>query len=60
MWDGGVTEARYDYPDPANIPADLLTFQPPRDVTVEINDPDLGRQVYSEARPAQNEPAAQP
>jgi hypothetical protein len=27
-----------------------MAFHPPRDVTLEINDPDLGRQVYSEAR----------
>jgi hypothetical protein len=60
LWDGGVTEARYDYPAPENVPADLLTFQPPRDVTLEINDPDLGRQVYSEARATQNDSANQP
>jgi hypothetical protein len=56
LWDGGVTEARYDYPVPENVPADLFAFHPPPDVTLEINDPDLGRQVYSEARATQNAP----
>lgn len=54
-WDGGTSDATYDYPAPENVPADLLRFQPPPDVTVEINDPDLGRQVYSEPRAARNE-----
>jgi YD repeat-containing protein len=53
LGDGGVTEATFDYPTAENVPADLLTFQPPRDVTLEINDPDLGRQVYSEPRAAE-------
>jgi hypothetical protein len=56
LWDGGVTEARYDYPAPENVPDDLFAFHPPPDVTLEINDPDLGRQVYSEARATQNDP----
>ena len=60
LWDGGVTEATFDYPAPENVPADLLTFQPPTDVTLEINDPDLGRQVYSEPRATQNDPADRP
>jgi hypothetical protein len=46
--DGGITEATFDYPLPEHVPADLLTFQPPADVTLEVNDPDLGRQVYSD------------
>jgi YD repeat-containing protein len=50
LWDGGVTEAEFDYPSPEQVPADLLTFRPPDDVTLEVNDPDLGRQLYSEAR----------
>jgi hypothetical protein len=57
LWDGGVSEATFDYPAPENVPADLLAFQPPRDVTLEINDPDLGRQVYSEAHTAGIAPA---
>jgi hypothetical protein len=48
-WEGQVIDARIDYPRPEDVPADLLAFRPPRDVTLEINDPDLGRQVYSEA-----------
>jgi hypothetical protein len=56
MPEGGVTDATFDYPAPENVPADLLTFQPPRDATLEINDPDLGRQVYSDALDSQPEP----
>jgi hypothetical protein len=56
LWDGGVTEATFDYPEPENVPADLLHFQLPADVTLEINDPDLGRQVYSEPRATPNVP----
>ena len=50
QWDGRVTDSRIDYPSPNDVPEDLLAFHPPRDVTLEINDPDLGRQVYSDAR----------
>jgi hypothetical protein len=50
LWDGQVTDSRIDYPSPNDVPEDLLAFRPPRDVTLEINDPDLGRQVYSDAR----------
>jgi hypothetical protein len=32
------------------VPDDLFAFRPPPDLTIEINDPDLGRQVYSDAR----------
>ncbi len=39
-----------DYPAPDSVPDDLFAFRPPPDVTIEINDPDLGRQVYSEPR----------
>jgi hypothetical protein len=60
LWDGGLTEARFDYPAPENVPADLLTFQMPRDVTLEINDSDLGRQVYSEPRAAEHDSAPGP
>jgi hypothetical protein len=48
--DGRVIDSRIDYPSPDDVPNDLLAFRPPRDVTLEINDPDLGRQVYSDAR----------
>jgi hypothetical protein len=60
LWDGGVTETRIDYPAPENVPADLLTFPMPRDVTLEINDSDLGRQVYSEARAVEHDSALRP
>ena len=56
LWDGGTSEATYDYPAAENVPADLLQFQTPREVTLEINDPDLGRQVYSDPRTSQNDP----
>jgi hypothetical protein len=49
IWDGGVADARFDYPAPENVPSDLFAFQPPRDVTLEVNDPDLGRQIYADA-----------
>jgi hypothetical protein len=49
--DGRSLEIRTDYPPPENVPDDLFDFRPPPDVTIEINDPDLGRQVYSEGRP---------
>ena len=59
-WDGGTSDATYDYPAPENVPADLLQFLPPPDVTLEINDSDLGRQVYSEPRARQTDPSDQP
>jgi hypothetical protein len=49
--DGGSIESRLDYPAPENIPADLLAFRPPAGAVLEVNDPELGRQVYSEGRP---------
>jgi hypothetical protein len=60
LWDGGVTEARFDYPEPENVPPERLTIQPPAEVTLEINDPDLGRQVYSEPRASRNDATVQP
>ncbi|MDR3619813.1 MAG: hypothetical protein P4L85_10730 [Paludisphaera borealis] len=48
--DGSEAESRLDYPAPENVPADLLAFRPPADAILEVNDPDLGRQVYSEGR----------
>jgi hypothetical protein len=60
LWDGGITEASIDYPSPENVPADLLTFQMPRDVTLEINDSDLGRQVYSEPRSMEHDSGPRP
>jgi hypothetical protein len=49
--DGRSLETQTDYPAPESVPDDLFAFRPPPDVTIEINDPDLGRQVYSEGRP---------
>jgi hypothetical protein len=48
--DGRSIETLTDYPAPEAIPDDRFEFHPPADVTIEINDPDLGRQIYSEAR----------
>jgi hypothetical protein len=60
LWDGGTSEAWYDYPEPGNVPSDLLQFQPPADVTLEINDSDLGRQVYSEPRDQRTDTSNRP
>ena len=46
--DGRSLEMQTDYPAPESVPDDLFAFRPPADVTIEINDPDLGRQVYSD------------
>lgn len=48
--DGQSIETRIDYPAPEAVADDLFAFRPPRDVLIEINDPDLGRQVYSEGQ----------
>ncbi|WP_422927800.1 hypothetical protein [Singulisphaera sp. PoT] len=53
---GLVIEERLDYPEASTVPDALLAFRPPRDVTLEINDPDLGRQVYSEGQAGAIEP----
>ncbi len=59
--DGQSTETTIDYPAPDAVPADLFAFPPPRDVSLEINDPDLGRQVYSQGRaPAGSPPSRSP
>jgi hypothetical protein len=60
LWDGGLSEALYDYPAPEHVPSDLLSFAPPVDVALEINDPDLARQVYSEPRATPHNPLDQP
>ena len=46
----GVAEMIIDYPAPSAVRDDLFKFTMPRDVVLEINDPDLQRQVYSEAQ----------
>jgi hypothetical protein len=60
--DGTVIEAKLDYPSADAVAGDLFTFTMPRDVVLEVNDPDLGRQLYSEgqARKADPTPAAHP
>jgi hypothetical protein len=60
--DGMVIEATLDYPSADAVAGDLFTFTMPRDVVLEVNDPDLGRQLYSEgqARKADPTPAAHP
>jgi hypothetical protein len=59
--DGQSIETRIDYPAPEAIAEDLFAFRPPPDAVIEINDPDLGRQVYSEAqrRPVDTAPRIQ-
>ncbi len=54
--DGRSIEMQMDYPAPDSVPEDLFAFRPPADVTIEINDPDLGRQVYSDARTPTTQP----
>jgi hypothetical protein len=49
--DGTVIEATIDYPSAGAVAGDLFTFAMPRDVVLEVNDPDLGRQLYSEGPP---------
>jgi hypothetical protein len=39
------------------VPDDLFTFAMPRDVVLEVNDPELGRQLYSEGQPSRTAPA---
>jgi hypothetical protein len=39
-----------DYPAPESVPRELFTFRVPREATLEINDPELGRQVRSEGQ----------
>jgi hypothetical protein len=38
----------FDYPDPGTLPAERFTLQIPRGAELEINDPQFGRQIYSE------------
>jgi hypothetical protein len=57
--DSRSIDTEVDYPAPEAIPEDLFAFHPPSDVTIEINDPDLGRQIYSEARTGTSPPRPQ-
>jgi hypothetical protein len=48
--DGTVIETTIDYPAPGAVASDLFTFTMPRDVVLEVNDPELGRQLYSDGQ----------
>jgi len=39
-----------EYPAPESLPRELFRFEVPRGATLEVNDPELGRQVYSEGQ----------
>jgi hypothetical protein len=58
--DGTVIETTIDYPSPNAVSIDLFHFTMPRDAVLEVNDPELGRQLYSEgqARAADTAPTA--
>src|SRR5262249_3139328 len=58
--DGLVVETTIDYPSADAVAGDRFTFTMPRDVILEVNDPELGRQLYSEgfARKANPAPTA--
>ncbi len=55
--DGTVIETTIDYPAPDAVPGDLFSFATPRDVVLEVNDPDLGRQLYSEGQARKADPS---
>lgn len=44
------SEEWIDFPSPESLPPKRFTFRVPRDALLEINDPELGRQVYSEGQ----------
>ncbi|MFO0960387.1 MAG: hypothetical protein U0800_23625 [Isosphaeraceae bacterium] len=48
--DGTVIDTTIDYPPADAVADDLLAFAMPRDALLEVNDPELGRQLYSEGR----------
>lgn len=54
--DGTIYETVIDYPKPEAIASDLFDFNMPRDVLLEVNDPDLGRSLYSEGQPRKTDP----
>ncbi|MFO0892929.1 MAG: hypothetical protein U0790_27795 [Isosphaeraceae bacterium] len=58
--DGTVTQETMDYPPADAIPDDLFHLEIPGDALLEVNDPDLGRQLYSTGQvlPADTSPAA--
>jgi hypothetical protein len=48
--DGTAVETTIDYPSADAVPGDLFRFTIPRDIVLEVNDPELGRQLYSESQ----------
>jgi hypothetical protein len=46
--DGTVIETTIDYPSPDAVASDLFTFAMPPEILLEVNDPELGRQLYSD------------
>jgi hypothetical protein len=55
--DGTVIETTIDYPSPSAVASDLFHFTMPRDAVLEVNDPELGRQLYSEGQARAADPA---
>jgi len=39
-----------DFPSPESVPKELFKFEVPRGATLEVNDPELGRVIHSEAQ----------
>jgi hypothetical protein len=48
--DGRITEVVIDYPAPDAVPKERFTFHVLRSALLEVNDPQLGRQLYSEGQ----------
>ena len=48
--DGTGIEAMIDYPSAKAVAGDLFTFNMPRDAVLEVDDSELGRQLYSEGQ----------
>jgi hypothetical protein len=48
--DGRVNEVVIEYPAPDAVPKEQFTFEVPRSALLEVNDPQLGRQLYSEGQ----------
>ncbi len=55
--DGTIVESTIDYPASDAVANDLFSFAMPRDVVLEVNDPELGRQLYSESQTRKADPA---
>jgi hypothetical protein len=55
--DGTIVESTIDYPAVDAVSNDLFSLAMPRDIVLEVNDPDLGRQLYSESQARKVDPA---